>query len=293
LGFFSLDIQNLSRTTTYHYRAYGEYLKGQSQFRFGVDVTFIPGGPRVTSENASDIRPTQVTVNGYLRDLGGASSCEVFFLYGTDQNVLDQVTPHQNMTAVGPFSATLTDLTTNTTYYYKAVAKNDADEWSGFILSTTPGRPVVFTREPGDVGKDYAILKGELRHTGGTATCSVWFIYGDVSPNQLDQSTTPQIMNTTGPFQANISNLKLDTKYWYRAIADNGLAQAKGDISDFTTGQTPTSGVPAKPSQPFDYTQEIALLRHLPSRYVRLLENHPILLILLLHRYHALMNTQS
>jgi hypothetical protein len=280
LGFFSLDIQNLSRTTTYHYRAFGEYLKGQSQFRDGVDATFIPGGPRVTSENASDIGLTQVTINGYLRDLGGATLCDVNFLYGTNQNVLDHSTPHQNMTMTGPFSATLTDLTTNTTYFFKAVAKNDADVWVGLILSVTPGQPVVVTREPGELGSDHAILKGELWHTGGTALCTVWFAYSDVSPNALDHITASQVMNTTGPFQIYLGNLTAGTKYWYRTVADNGVAQGKGDIYDFTTtpaGQTLTTGKLGERYQPPTSNDASILLSRIPPRYHYLLQKYPAL----------------
>lgn len=81
-GFFSLDIHNLTRTTTYHYRAVGENLQSKNQFRYGVDAAFIPGGPRVVSKNASDIELTQVTIKGELTYLGGAASCDVSFCTG-------------------------------------------------------------------------------------------------------------------------------------------------------------------------------------------------------------------
>ena len=207
LGLFSLNINNLSRTTEYHYRAFGEYLKTKNQIRVGGDVVFIPGGPRVATNNASNIGLTSATLKGNLWHMGGAPSCDVYFLYGTDKNALDKKTTPETMTAIGTFEATLIGLITNTTYYYKAVAENDADTWSGLILSVIPGQPVVVTRQPGEIGKNHAILKGELWHTGGTTECDVWFVYSAVSPNQLDQSTTPQTMNATGPFQAYIGNL--------------------------------------------------------------------------------------
>ncbi len=282
LGLFSLNIQNLDRTTAYHYRAYGEYLKEQNQFRFGADFLFIAGSPRVTTDNTSNIGLTEVTLNGYLWHLGGVSSCEVFFLYGTDQNALDLKTTNEIMTDIGSFSSTITSLTSNTTYYYKAVAQNDADTWEGIILSVTPGRPVVVTRQPGEIAKDHAILKGELWNTGGTANCDVWFVYSDGGPNQFDQSTTPQPMNAAGPFQAYIGDLKATTKYWYRVVASNGIAQAKGDIYEFTTtptAQTVNSGVLGKPYKPNTVDEDS--LSQLPARYIQLLEKHPMLLKLL------------
>lgn len=197
------------------------------------------------------------------------------------------------MTATGEFTATLTSLSTNTTYYYKAVAENDADSWSGLILNATPGRPVVVTRQTGETGNDHALLKGELWHTGGPAECTVWFIYGDISPNKLDQSTAPQVMNNTGVFQAYIGNLSPSTKYWYRTVAYNGVAQGKGDIYEFTTqslSQTGTSSDHGKPYQPNKKT----LLSLLPTRYAHLLEKYPMLLKLLQQsRFHRLLEKLS
>ena len=284
LGLFSLNIDNLTRTTEYHYRAFGEYLKGKSQYRVGADVTFIPGGPRVVTDNATGIGLTEVTLNGDLLHMGGASSCTIYFLYGTDENALNQQTTPENRTVVGPFTASLTNLATNTTYYYKAVAENDADTWSGIPLAVTPGRPVVISRQPGEIGKNHAILKAELWNTGGTTACNVWFVYSDVSPNQLDQSTPPQIMNATGAFQAYIGNLTASTTYWYRAVGDNGIAQGIGDIIEFSTTPTAeikTTGELGKPYKPNKYTLDEDLASRIPARYLQILQKYPILLKLL------------
>jgi hypothetical protein len=283
-GFFSLDIGNLSRTTQYHYRAFGEYIKGQSQYRVGADATFIPGGPRVSTANTTNVGMTQATFNGNLDHMGGASVCDVNFLYGTNPNVLDQGTLHQNVTMTGPFSATVTDLAANTTYYYKAVAKNDADVWVGLILSVIPGRPYVVTRGPGEIGSDHAIVKGELLAFNGTTPCTVWFRYGDVSPNVLDQVTEAQVMNTTGPFQAYLGNLSPGTKYWYRTFADNGIAQSTGYIFEFTTtttGVVLTGGTLGKQYLPSTGAPEKSFVSRIPVRFLHLLERNPVLAKLL------------
>ena len=284
LGLFSLNIDNLTRTTEYHYRAFGEYLKGKSQYRVGGDAVFIPGGPRVTTNNASGIGLTQATLNGNLWHMGGASSCDVYFLYGTDQNSLNQQTTPETMTTIGTFQATLISLVTNTTYYYKAVAENDADTWDGDILAVIPGQPIVISRQPAEIGKDHAILKAELWNTGGTATCNVWFVYSNVNPNQLDQTTPPQTMNTTGPFQAYIGNLTKATTYWYRAVADNGIARGFGDIIEFSTTPTAqilTSGELGKPYKPNTNTLDDDLASRIPDRYLDLIQKYPAIMKLL------------
>jgi len=284
LGLFSLNINNLSRTTEYHYRAFGEYLKGKSQYRVGGDAVFIPGGPRVTTNNASGIGLTQATLKGNLWHMGGASSCTVYFLYGTDQNALNQQTTPETMTTIGTFQATLISLVTNTTYYYKAVAENDADTWDGDILTVIPGQPIVISRQPAEIGIDHAILKAELWNTGGTATCNVWFVYSDVNPNQLDQATPPQTMNATGPFQAYIGNLTKATTYWYRAVADNGMARGFGDIIEFSTTPTAqilTTGELGKPFKPKTNALDEELVSRIPDRYLDLIQKYPALMKLI------------
>ena len=275
LGFFSLDIDNLTRTTTYHYRAFAENLKASNQIKVGGDSVFIPGGPRVVTDNATAIGLTQATLNGNLWHMGGSATCEVFFMYGTDQDLLDKSTPHVNLTETSKFNATLFGLTTNVTIFYKAVAKNDADTWTGVILSFAPGRPLVVTRQPGEIGKDYAILKGELWSMAGPTACNVWFAYSDKSANDLNQSTPHQLLNTTGPFEVRIDGLKATTKYWYRAMGDNGVAQGQGEIYEFTT--TPsgalTTGVLGTPTTPTKTT--------IPAGLARFLTQHPAWL----HRY--------
>lgn len=235
LNYFSVKIGNLSRTTEYHYRAVGEYQGQNSIIRVGADATFIPGGPRVWTDNASNIGLTSATLNGYLTHLGGAADCKVFFEYGDDENYLGEETEEQTMTSTGEFSAVVTGLTSNVTYYFRAIAKNDADTWVGLKYVVTPGRPVVQTYLPSDVTADSALFHGTLWHTGGPSTCNVWFEYGDDNQNNLDESTPPQLMNSTGPFEFFVEGLKSDTTYWVRAVADNDVCSNKGEIKSFKT----------------------------------------------------------
>ena len=76
---FSADIYNLSRTTTYHYRAVGEHKSQGATIRVGLDHTFIPGGPRVIIKAASGIGLDSAVLNGELTHMGGAADCKVFF----------------------------------------------------------------------------------------------------------------------------------------------------------------------------------------------------------------------
>lgn len=234
-NYFSASINSLDRATTYHYRAVGEYQGSGSTISVGGDATFIPGGPRVITINATDIQLTEVTLNGRLTHLGGAATCEAFFQYGEDQNNLNIETAHQSLTSISDFSETIMGLTSGKTYYYRAVAINDVDTWTGLVFQVTPGKPIVDTYLPTNVQTTSALYNGKLWHTGGPATCTVWFEYGDDNPNNLDENTTHQVLGTTGAFDAAAEGLKPATTYWVRAVANNGVCESKGEIKEFKT----------------------------------------------------------
>ena len=233
---FYADIYELDRTTEYHYRAVGEKHDTSSTIRVGVDLTFIPGGPRVAVKAVSDIGLDSAVLEGELTHMGGAVDCKVFFRYCTDKDNLDMETPKETMTSTGNFNYEITSLTSCQTYYYKAVAENDADTWdSAFILQVTPGMPVVATYLPNDITMDSALYHGELFQTGGPTSCDVWFEYGDESPNNLDETTGSITLNKTEQFYIEVTGLNIGTTYWVRSVANNSVCESKGEVKEFTT----------------------------------------------------------
>ncbi len=232
---FSVDIEGLDRLTGYHYRAYVEDAANGTIASVGGDSTFIPGGPRVNTESASNMDVTSADLNGELWHMGGAATVDVLFEYGEDPASLDMEAGHQTLTALGDFHTTLADLESCTKYYFRAVALNDADTQKGTISQVTPGQPYVATGFPRDVGADTATLQGTLFDLAGMQEATVWFEYSDDSPNNLNQSTPPQTMDATGAFSAVIEDLNPSTTYWYRAVANNGMCEAAGIVVDFTT----------------------------------------------------------
>jgi hypothetical protein len=237
-NYFSVNISNLTRNIQYHYRAVGENQEQGSTIRVGVDATFIPGGPRVETKNASNVQITSAQLNGRLNHMGGASTCEVFFRYGEDKDNLNIETSHENLSTIADFNAVIIDLTSCKTYYYQAIAINDADTWAGLIFEVTPGLPDVDTFLPTNVTKNTATYNGKLWDLGGPATCEIWLEYGDDNPNNLDETTSHQIVDAAGPFVANVEGLKSATTYWVRAVADNGFCDDKGEIKEFKTAST-------------------------------------------------------
>ena len=235
-NFFSVDIYDLNRTTQYHYRAVGENKAQGATIRVGVDRIFIPGGPRVIVKSVSDIGIDSAVLEGELTHMGGAVSCNVWFKYGTDPDNLNMETPQEIMTSTGDFNYEITGLTSCQTYYYRAVAENDADTWDSiFYLGVTPGMPIVETYLPNDVTTTSALYRGELFYLGGTASCDVWFEYGDDNPNNLDEVSDSINLVTPEFFSIEVDGLKTGTTYWVRSVANNGLCEHKGEVKEFST----------------------------------------------------------
>ena len=145
-------------------------------------------------------------------------------------------TPKETMTSTGDFNYELTGLSSCQTYYYRAVAENDAVTWDSiFYLGVTPGMPLVETYLPHEVTTTSALYRGELFFLGGPASCDVWFEYGDVSPNQLDEISDSITLVAPDFFSIEVDGLKTGTTYWVRSVANNGLCEHKGEVKEFTT----------------------------------------------------------
>lgn len=122
IGEFRQNIYGLKRGVKYHFRAvaYNGYFYDQ-----GVDLVFIPGLPSVSTGDATNITDHSATLHGRLDDNGDVE-CDVWFVYGTSSNQYIYSTPHIKMNSVGSFSQQIDNLKPSTTYYFCAVASNDA-----------------------------------------------------------------------------------------------------------------------------------------------------------------------
>jgi len=100
--------------------------------------------------------------------------------------------------------------------------------WGSFA----PGVPKVSTKSMTNVGTNSAIFNGELTQIGGASFCEVWFKYG-TSKDNLNQSTIRKIVNSTGLFKINVTNLTSCKSYYYRAYARNDIPADKyGTVTD-------------------------------------------------------------
>ena len=139
---FSFRLAGLTPSTTYYYKAYATNMNGTGSGEiqsFTTSSSSAPvSQPEVITLPATSIESTSATINGHLLNGGQAT---LGFMYGTNPynyNLQHNVIATQ--TSEYDFSYQLTDLSPNTTYYFKAYATNSEGSDDGEILSftTTP-----------------------------------------------------------------------------------------------------------------------------------------------------------
>ena len=115
----------LSDNTTYHFQVKAKNADGveTSWTDLGSQKTdIIISPPQVTTNNASGVISNSAQLNGNLDDTGGLS-CDVWFEYG-ETTSYGSSTTKQSKSSTGPFDSTISSLTPNTTYHFRACASN-------------------------------------------------------------------------------------------------------------------------------------------------------------------------
>jgi hypothetical protein len=135
---FSADLSGLTPGTTYYYRAKAG---SDRDAVYGAEKTFatLTAPPAIATGRASEVHSMSATLNGNLDSLGTASSINVCFEWGTTTSYGNQ-TAAQLRNAVGRFAASLTGLTPNTIYHFRAKAVGDGIAYGADTVLTT-GEP--------------------------------------------------------------------------------------------------------------------------------------------------------
>ncbi|MFO1482445.1 MAG: CARDB domain-containing protein [Verrucomicrobiaceae bacterium] len=140
----------LNFNTTFHYRVVATNSGGTT---YGDDVTFttLPPAapPTVQTGSASSITTSTAVINGAVLSDGGSSIIDRRFDWGTF-TPLNQAVLSGAITVSGSnFSATLTGLAPNTTYFFRAWARNGSTSDVGYGAGWNIGSILSFTTSSG------------------------------------------------------------------------------------------------------------------------------------------------
>ncbi len=261
---FSYNLTNLDNDTTYYFRAVARDEDGVTDY--GVIRSFQTcdsnddcgdnnngdDKPEVMTDSATNIQNNSATLNGELEDLGGDDEAEVWFEYGDDKDEVEDGdaddTSREDMDDEDDFSDHISGLRNNTTYYFRAVARNSEGTDYGSIRSFRTGSnvtnnngclngfcaPQAITTLATSIGNNSARLNG-LGIINDTAQTNAHFEWG-TNTNMNNQTPSGTIGNSgSNPFSASIFGLNSNTTYYYRAVVTNQFGTSYGDIASFRT----------------------------------------------------------
>ena len=226
----SYNLSGLQSSTTYYYRLVASNSYGTS---YGSIMNFYTTGsglfqtgsaPLVVTKNASPVYQNSALFNGSVNPRGGLTTA--WFEWGTNSNSLPKSTVSQPMgigTTYYDLSYALSGLSTNTTYYYRAVAQNLYGAIYGNILNfTTQGSQVAYVQEaPIVIYKTITAVAGitpALIQRSITLLPSVdknqpslgdELNYSVIYKNVLDKAVYDVVLKITLPFEVDYQSVNL------------------------------------------------------------------------------------
>lgn len=209
-------------------------------------------------------------------DTGGETDARVWFEWGTTASFGNR-TNTQSISTITNITEYLSNLNSNTKYYYRIVAENSQGISRGNIMPLIISRgnfavlPTVTTRNTTDITNTSAAMKGYVDPMDSVNT-RVWFEWG----NSVSLGNTTGAVSKTSKsyFSFIIGGLNRNATYYYRAVAQNSRGTIKGSILSFRTTNFNSQSIPIYPSPsiPFEYNQNNALpivTTHLPEDITR------------------------
>lgn len=255
-GNVSENISGLAQNTVYYYRAVAQGSDGV--LAYGNTLSFVTminsgcsyncntnsGLPSVTTLNANNTSDTFAILQGYVNP-NNTSDTTRWFEWGPTTSMGYTTGKLAQGASAGNFTDTISNLTANTTYYYRAVAQNSYGTVYGSVLSfTTTGgtvyyppvvtAPTAVTTLATEVTATSAKMHG-IALINGNINTTGWFEWG-TTQNLGSQTSTATLGSASSiTYSGYLNGLSSNTTYYYRAVAQNAYGTSRGAILSFTT----------------------------------------------------------
>ncbi len=219
-----IAVQNMNRLDTLIY--YGGATPGPDM------VTYT--GTVIGMNAAGSVNATLI---GGIIGLGGVSTANVSFEYGSTAPAYGTSTAAQVRTTTGNYTANITSLTPGATYHFRANGINVLGTDNGSDASFVVTMPTVTTSAISNlniVGSTSATLNGNLSTMGSANSTYVFFQYGPTT--SYGTNTTATQVVGTGTFTAAITGFFWDGTLHVRSVARNGTVASYGADQTIAVG---------------------------------------------------------
>ncbi|GEM_PF-1367775 len=257
-------LSNLSQNTTYYFRAVAQNSFGTTH---GAIMSFVTSyqqqppqygsAPIVNTSLAYSITQNSATLSGSVNP--NNSNTNVWFLYGTNYALNYGQVGYQSVGSGNyntNITAYLSNLQSNTTYYFQLVAQNSYGTTYGSVVSFNTqyqsyqqpyqqpyynyyqpqygSAPIVYTNSASNIGSTYATLNGSVNPQ--SYSTNVWFEYG--TTQSLGYTSGYQQLGMNNYLSNNtayLTNLSPNTTYYFRIAAQNAYGTNYGAMLSFNT----------------------------------------------------------
>jgi hypothetical protein len=248
-------------------------VNGQMQFYdgsmwrgFGITTANVPSGgggggtttPTVTTNPVVSSTSSTASLSGSITS--GMAYSPAGFYYSTDQTAINTLAGSYSSTngslSASNISATLSGLTSSTTYFVRAFASTfsgatvSASNTVSFTTSSGAGSttPTIQTGQATTVMTSSANLQGSIV-SGSVSSTGFYYSTNQADINSLTGTYSSTLANLTGStFSANVSSLTSATTYYFRAYAttlSNTTITAANTVSFTTGGAGGGGGIPS------------------------------------------------
>ncbi|MCR5861311.1 T9SS sorting signal type C domain-containing protein [Flavobacterium sp. J372] len=263
-GDFTTTLTGLTPGTLYYYRAYATNAAGTS-YAPTVLSFYTASLPTVTTTAQSNVTTTSATGGGNVTALGTTGGTSVTASTVTakgivwalstsaDPTITTNLGITNDGTGTGSYPSTLTGLSMNTSYKYRAYATSPEGTSYGSIVTFSTLNivaPTVVTttfNNQDDAGVNSANIKGSVTNNGNAAIVRKGFVWNSTGENltvdNANATTVDDTDDTDAAFTIAISGLLPNSRYYYIAFANNGTATGYGAINNFYS-KAATPGMP-------------------------------------------------
>jgi subtilase family serine protease len=209
---------------------------GRPSDAFGLTAK-QPVAPLVTTSAPSAVGGTSATLGGLVNPNG--SDTQAWFQYSTNSSMSGSVaTAQQDIgsgTSTVPFSASITGLSGNRTYYFQAWASNAAASasstiWSFTTQASAPPAPALISPSNGATGVPLTMM---LTWNASTDATSYDVYFGTAA--------SPPLVASTAQTSYSPATLSAGALYFWRVVAKSSLGSGASSVWSFTT---PTASQP-------------------------------------------------
>ena len=234
---FSVDVTGLADNTKYYVRSYAVNSAGPS-YGTVTDFTTSASYPLVKTLECLDVTSTSAVLSGEVVNDNGSEIIERGFIWLQGDGI-PSVDSYKIVVdgTVGPYTSTLTSLTPNQKYTFRAFATNAIGTSYGNVLSFTAGvaLPSLAATSVTNTTSNSATFTSTVISHGGETVSEVGFYYSTDSAVDPSTSQKKSLPYSSDSFSLNVTGLADNTKYYVKSYAVNSAGQSYGTVAEFTT----------------------------------------------------------